>query len=179
MKTTFAVLSLCLVYASVTQGALIVADDFNRTDSSTLGTTSSGGYTWNETEAGSVTTGLRISGNAVVAGSTTAGREYGYVNLSSAPGYNTTLTDNANVLTWAINMRQTRSDPSGFDSANYGVGFILASSVSTDISMGSGYAVVLGNNSANDPIRLTRFTGGFNVNSDFTDIISGNDYGSE
>jgi hypothetical protein len=48
-----------------------------------------------------------------------------------------------------------------------------------DITTGDGYAVVIGQSGATDPIRLARFTAGLDANSNFTNIISGNDYGAE
>lgn len=157
-------------------GSLVVADDFNRSDSSYLGTTPTGGYTWNEQET--VATGLRISGNQAFAGSTTSGREYATIDLSSSSSYSTTLNHNGGTVTWTVNMRGSRLDPSGFDTGNYGLAFVLASTSSSS-SSGQGYAVVLGQSGSTDPIRLARFSGGLNLNSSFQNIISGGDFGSE
>lgn len=168
--------ALFLSVAFSGKSAVIFAESFNRGDSTSLGSTPIGGFTWNEQET--VASGLQISGNRLVAGSTTTGREYATVNLSSAPGYSTTLSGNSGLVSWGINMKSSRSDPSGFDSANYGIAFVLAAS-STDYSVGSGYAVVLGQNSSTDPIRLARFNNGLDLNSQFTDIISGGDYADE
>ncbi|MEP6645498.1 MAG: T9SS type A sorting domain-containing protein [Saprospiraceae bacterium] len=98
--------------------------------------------------------------------------------------YNTILSTNTGIVTWSFNMRQIRVDPAGFDSGNYGVAFILAGTTTTDNANGSGYAVVLGQTGSVDPLRLVSYSGGFNANSDLTNIIVSNtagltDFGAE
>ena len=146
----------------------VLVDDFTRANSNTVG----GGWTEIET----VATGAQISTNGLLLGSTTAGREWVYQDFNSL--YTTTLSSNSSTLTWAFNMRTTRTDPSGLDASNYGLAYILGSTNNT-INAGTGYAVLIGQAGTTDPIRLVRFTGGFDANSDVTNIISGNDYGSE
>ena len=72
--------------------------------------------------------------------------------------YSSTLTTNGNQLSWAFNMQQSRPNPSGFASNNYGVAFVLAGS-SSDLTTGNGYAVVYGNSGQPDSLRLVRYTG--------------------
>lgn len=104
----------------------------------------------------------------------------GWVYASTATGsftapYNTTLNANAGLITWTFNMRQIRTDPAGFGLGSYGVAFVLGST-STDVAtMGDGYAVVLGQSGATDPIRLARFTGG--LQGTLTNIITSNTAG--
>lgn len=81
------------------------------------------------------------------------------------------------IITWSFNMRQIRTDPSGFDSGNYGVAFILAGQTTTTNSTGSGYAVVLGGSGSTDPVRLVRYINGIALNSELTNIISSNTTG--
>ncbi len=152
-------------------GQTVLLDDFTRANSTTVGNG------WTEVET--VTSGLQISSNRLLAGSTTAGREWAYQSVSS--NYTTAgISTNTSVLTWAFNFRNTRTDPSGFDNGNYGLGFILGSSSTfATVGTGNGYAVVIGQGGATDPIRLARFTSGVNLNARFTNIISGNDYGTE
>ncbi len=85
--------------------------------------------------------------------------------------YNQTLVANSGLLTWTFNMRQSRSNPSGFGASNYGVAFILAGSSGTTNLSGIGYAVSLGNSTANDPIRLIRYNAGIR---NFTTLLSSN-----
>lgn len=105
---------------------------------------------------------------------------WAYVNTAisgfSSP-FNPVLNLNTSLVTWTFNMRQNRSDPSGFDAGNYGVGFLLGNSV------GNGYAVMLGGTGATDPVRLTRYTTAIN-NANITNLISSNtpgltDFGNE
>ncbi|MBX7224899.1 MAG: choice-of-anchor D domain-containing protein [Chitinophagales bacterium] len=169
LKTTLPI--LCAFSVNLNAQTVLV-DDFTRADNNSVG----GGWTEIET----VATGARIASNRLTMGSTTAGIEFVYQDLSALTGPITTngITNNSNTLTWAFNFRNTRTDPSGFDAGNYGVGFVLCKST-TATSTGNGYAVVIGQSGTTDAIRLARFTGGTNANADFTNIISGNDYGNE
>jgi hypothetical protein len=97
--------------------------------------------------------------------------------------YTTTLS-NGGMVTWSFNMRQIRTDPSGFNGANYAVAFILAGSTSTNNSSGNGYAVALGGPGGQDSVRLVRYTGGLNAEADLTNLIKSNtegltDFGAE
>ena len=167
-----------MAFALNTSASIIVADSFDRANNDSLGVTSTGGFAWSEVEtvAGS---GIRISGNAVVAGSTTSGRDAAFVDLGSASGYSSTLSENSGIVTWSINMRQTRPEPSGFDGNNYGMAFVLCSSANWVGAGSSGYAIVLGQSGDTDSIRVAAFNNGLSLDSSFTDIISSGDYGSE
>ncbi|MDP2209797.1 MAG: S8 family serine peptidase [Bacteroidota bacterium] len=154
-------------------------DDFNRANSNTVGNTPTTptSLTWNEIETVS-STAIQINSNRLQLGSTTAGRDFCYIDLNSLTGYPTQLNLAGGIMTWAFNFRQTRTDPSGFDAGNYGIAFILCKTTN-DVTTGDGYAVIIGQSGTADPIRLARFTGGPDANSNFTNIISGNDYGNE
>jgi hypothetical protein len=100
------------------------------------------------------------------------GREWNYRTISQ---YTTAgLTDNTGNITWAWNMHPNRSGLSGFDSLtagwNYGIGFVLGTT-SANITIGNGYAVVIGQN-LTDPIRLVRYTNGLDANANITNIIA-------
>ena len=97
-------------------------------------------------------------------------------SINFASPYVTTLA-NGGVVSWTFNMRQIRGEPSGFNSSNYGVAFILAGQTATDNTTGSGYAVVLGGPGALDSLRFVRYTGGLNADSDLTNIIKSNTSG--
>ena len=122
-------------------------DDFNRTNSGVVG---SG---WSETETAA--SGAQINNNRLQLGSTISGREFVYKDFSGC--WQTVLSLNPVTITWAFNMRQTRSDPSGFDSGNYGMAFILGKTTA-DVTDGVGYAVVLGQAGSTDAIRLVKFS---------------------
>lgn len=156
----------------------ILLDNFNRSNNSLLGNTLPPDVAlWQETETVSPTS-ISLINNKIKSLSTTAGREFAYINTGSINGYPNPFVSSNNALTWAINMRQSRSDPSGFDANNYGMAFIIAKST-TDVTSGNGYAVVLGQSGSSDAVRLTKFTGGINGNSKFTNIISSGDYANQ
>jgi hypothetical protein len=110
-----------------------------------------------------------------------SGNVNGYALVTTATSaftapYNTTLS-NGGFVTWTFNMRQIRTDPSGFDVANYGAAFILAAESATDNATGNGYAVVIGQGGGTDPVRLVRYSAGITGNSSITNIISSNTAG--
>ncbi|MFY0481317.1 fibronectin type III domain-containing protein [Flavobacterium sp. PLA-1-15] len=79
---------------------------------------------------------------------------------SFAAPYNTILANNPGAVTWTFNLRQSRTNPSGFAASGYGAAFILAGTAGSTNLTGSGYAVILGNSTSIDPIRLVRYTSG-------------------
>lgn len=113
-----------------------------------------------------------VSGTANVAG-------YAMVNTSTASftAPYATILSSGGVVTWTFNMRQIRTDPSGFDAGNYGVAFILAGETATTNTTGNGYAVVLGQGGGTDPVRLVSYSAGISGNSSITNIISSNTAG--
>ena len=74
--------------------------------------------------------------------------------------WNSTLSSNPGLVTWDFNMRQIRSSPAGFSIGAYGAAFVLGATDTNVGTAGNGYAVVLGNTSSPDPVRLVSFTGG-------------------
>ena len=154
-------------------------DNFNRADNNSIGnvTEEFSQIPWNEIETVSPTS-ISINSNRLRMGSTTIGRDFAYLDMSTVTDYPLILNTTTDDMTWAINMRQTRDNPSGFDNNYNGIAFILGKTTS-DITTGNGYAVVLGNEGTTDPIRLAIFSNGINLNSKFTDIISSGDYGNE
>lgn len=79
--------------------------------------------------------------------------------------YSTTLSSNPGMVTWTFNMRQQQANPSGFASGNYGAAFILAGTSGTTNSIGTGYAVTLGNTGKTDPLKLVSYSGGLQATS--------------
>jgi endonuclease I len=156
----------------------VLLDNFNRSNNSSLGSTLPPEViTWQETETLSPSSILLSSSHTKLA-STTAGRDFAYVNIGSIGGYPAQYSSINGQLVWAINIKQTRADPSGFDANNYGVAFILGKTTN-DITTGNGYAVVLGQSGSTDAVRLAKFTGGINTNAKFTNIISNGDYANQ
>jgi len=156
----------------------ILLDNFTRANSNTLGNTISPNLlTWQESETVNPTS-ISLSSNRIKSASTTSGKEFAYVDAGSLANYPSVFNSSASQLVWAINLKQSRLDPSGFDASNYGVAFILGKTT-TDITTGNGYAVVLGQSGSADAIRLAKFTGGTNTNAKFTNIISSGDYANQ
>lgn len=156
------------------QGQTVLLDDFNRAAGNVVGN----GWTESETVAN---TGIVMVTNGVnqyvSMGSTTAGRDYIVRDVST--NYNTVFNTNTALLTWMFNMRQSRTDPSGFDASNYGVAFVLGCN-SSNFLAGSGYAVLLGNTGTTDNVRLVRFAAGMSPQANISNIIApATDYANE
>ncbi len=195
MKKFGILLLFIFVSSYLTKGQTTVfSDDFSTNTSATWTTSGSiGASAWSVSRSGddwgarrnTSPEQLELTNDA--SGTTNAnGWVFASVTTSSfsAP-YNTTLSSNTGLVTWSFNMRQIRPDPAGFGSGSYGVAFILAASSTTANNSGNGYAVVLGNTGATDPIRLVMFTGGISsLGSAATGIILSNtsgltDFGNE
>ena len=150
---------------SPTSAALVFSDDFNRSDSSTLGNN------WVETSTG--------GGNAKIANNqlqidngTPAGRTYVSQDTRNfGSGYTPQLNQNAGTITWTFNMRANRNTLSGFTGGDYGIAFVLGTS-SSDFLAGTGYAIVWGQ-SGTDPLRLVRYTAGLTTGSTISSVITG------
>ncbi|MCB0727639.1 MAG: endonuclease [Ignavibacteriae bacterium] len=156
----------------------VLLDNFNRSNNSVLGyTLPPDVLNWQETET-QIPNGIILNSEHIKFLSTTAGRDFAYVNVSGKTGYPIQYSSSTGQLVWAFNFRQSRTDPSGFDGNNYGAAFIIGKTTS-DITTGDGYAVILGQSGSTDPIRLAKFTGGVNLNSKFTNVISGGDYANQ
>jgi hypothetical protein len=88
------------------------------------------------------------------------GWAFGYRDINALSGWSTTLSSNTGKVTWEFNMRQIRSDPAGFAAGSYGVAFVVAGTSATAATVGSGYAVTLGQSGATDAVRLVSFNNG-------------------
>ncbi|MCB0768032.1 MAG: hypothetical protein KDB95_12555, partial [Flavobacteriales bacterium] len=138
-------------------------DDFNRPASTTVG----GGWTEVETTTGEA----QINGSGQLSlSSTTAGRDYIWQDVDGF--YGTTLNTNSCLLTWAFCIRQSRTDPSGFNSGSYGAAFVLGASGTNFTAGTTGYAVLFGQSGASDPLRLVRFSNGLSSDGVLTNVIA-------
>jgi hypothetical protein len=166
------VFALSMYLGSVHAQNVVLLDDFNRTAGNTVGNG------WTEVESVGASSCTIVNNQLKLSNGTTGGRDYIVRDLSSQ--YSPVLNSNSGQLTWSFNVRQSRTNPSGFDSNNYGVAFVLAaSSPNLTATTTTGYAVVVGNSSTPDPFRLVRFSGGLSANSRLTDVFKTNtDYGT-
>ncbi len=159
-----------MVFSTFELSAQVLIDDFNRANNISVGNG------WLESESVTNGTGAQIKNNQLALGSTTSGRDYIY--RSTSTNYNPVLTNNNCQMVWQFNMRQPQNNPSGVDQSEYGVAFVLAAS-NSNITTGSGYAVVLGEQGGTDRLRLVRYANGFS-NSNLINVISNNnDYSNE
>jgi hypothetical protein len=154
----------------------VLLDDFNRAN--TTAPSIPGG--WTQLSLG--TNNGHIDSHTLKIESNSNQANLVYKDVSSL--YNTTFSENTQLLTWAINMHQTAADPSGFNNNNYGIGFILGVLFKPTI-FGEipgvnpfGYAVVLGEpNTPNvyNRVRLVHIDGDIGNNA-IKDIISSGTY---
>jgi hypothetical protein len=147
----------------------IFSDDFER---AALG----GSYTISQGGGG---------GTGFIAGSTTLvltnGTPGGWVsvatNVPAGSGFSPTLDSCSGSLTWTFNMRygRTGNTPSGFTSASYANGYILAANNADFSAAGSkGYAILFGNTGSPDTFRLVAFTNGIRVDYLVAGAAAGN-----
>lgn len=167
------IVSLCGTGVATAQNNLLIDDDANRADNPSLGTTNNG-LTWTE---GGISASPDINSNLIQFDANGAnGIDYATVDLSSlSPAWNAVLTDNTGIIEWRFNMRIVSNKLTGFNSGGNGVAFVLAAN-SPDLSLGEGYAVVLGNPGAAKPVRLVHYTGGLDDNANLTNIMFAGDF---
>jgi|GEM_PF-2263307 len=156
-------------------------DDFNRANNNTVGIPSSGGSTsWTEdglfsNEAQRVA----IDGNELYLGGCVAGTSSGssgstgmeQIRFNGETLYETIFDNAGGSLEWLFNMKQTRTNPSGFGGGTYAAAVVLGSDENDFESVNAdGYAVIIGNGSTPDPVKLIRFAGGLSTNVNVTDV---------
>ncbi|MBX2978754.1 MAG: PKD domain-containing protein [Flavobacteriales bacterium] len=138
-------------------------DDFDRPNNLVVGNG------WVETET-SAPGSISVENGVLFMKSPSIGRDH--ASRAFVGGHDPVLGNNQCTLEWAFSMRQTRSNPTGFDPEGWGIAVVLAGS-DADPLQGSGYAVVLGTpNSTTNRLRLVRYTGGLSQNSNITNIIT-------
>ncbi len=159
---------LLITLAGSTQ-TTVFSDDFSTDQSATYTTSGAVGTSaWSISRGGADWGGRRNTSpaqleltNDVGATANVAGWVFGITATTSfLSPYNTTLSGNTGTVTWTFNMRQPRTDPAGFAAGSYGAAFVLAGSSATAATAGNGYAVVIGQSGATDPIRLVHYTTG-------------------
>ena len=194
MRRTALLLALfwvLLLSGTIEAQTMVFTDDFSTNQSATYTTSGAlGASAWSVTRSGADFGARRNTSPAQLeltndVDATANANGWALVSTPSSSftsPYSTILNTNPGVVTWTFNMQQVRLDPAGFGSASYGVAFILAGASNTNNNTGSGYAVVLGQSGATDPIRLARYSGG--VQGTLTNIIASNtvgltDFGAE
>lgn len=168
-----AVIAICLFFVyhlSFGQTTTVFNDDFTApaaTNYTIANGPISGSTTWTMVRSGANFGSAIANGRMQLTntGSTSLYNYGGWVlgstsSSSFAAPYNTILANNPGAVTWTFNLRQSRTNPSGFATSGYGTAFILAGTAGSTNLTGSGYAIILGNSTSIDPIRLVRYTSG-------------------
>lgn len=155
---------------------IVFSDSFSVSQGSSFVTSGAIGTTaWSVTRSG-VDWGGRIDNGILELTNDASGEANanGWVfasrSLSSTGAFNTVLADSAGLVTWTLNMRQISTDPSAFSSGGYAVAYILAGNGTIAQNSGEGWALVLGQSGATDPIRLAHFSGG--LGGTLTNVIT-------
>lgn len=174
---------LFAVSANSQSTATVFSADF--TASAGTGYTSASGFVgtstvWSHSSSGT-DFGARINGGTASLSNdaSAAANVNGWNMISTSTAsfttpYSTTLGSNPGMVTWTFNMRQQRANPGGFTSGLYGAAFILAGTSGTTNSVGTGYAVILGNSGKTDPLKLVSYSGGL---QSATQILASNTSG--
>ena len=99
--------------------------------------------------------------NTASANTNVNGWVFAYTPTSDfSKGYHPVLANHFGVISWSFNMSQVRDNPAGFGTGSYGAAYVLGTNDTNLSNSGVGYAIVLGNASSPDPIRLVAFTNG-------------------
>ena len=143
--------------------------------------------TWSMNNASANLQGAKIDGGQLTLSTdlgTGTGAVFAYTPVSNFTSpYNATLNSNTGLITWSFNMRQIRTDPSGWGTGSYAAAVILGATSVTALTAGTGYAVTYGQSGATDPINLVKYTGGLRAGT-VTNILTSNttglaDFGAE
>ncbi len=171
---------------TVVPNEYILLDHFNRNDSIRPAIPSSGGSAWwVEQEpglfcsSGSLLEKIRIKNNQLELSSCTYSNSTCFSSPTEATGMNMTgkyptiFSTAASTMEWYFNMQQTRADPNGFATGEYGAAFVIGSNTNNPLAaIKTGYAVVFGEAGATDPLRLVSFNGNAFNSTTFTNILS-------
>ncbi|RYD86376.1 MAG: hypothetical protein EOP50_22500, partial [Sphingobacteriales bacterium] len=166
-----AFLMLMTGFAATSQTTTVFSDDFSTsagtsytTSATAIGTSTKWSFVRGGGDLGAKIDGGRMAiTNDATAATNSSNYGMAYANMAAfASPFTTTLGSNPGLVTWTFNMRQQRSNPAGFTSGIYGAAFILAGTSGTTNSVGTGYAVILGNSGRIDPVKLIRYNAGLN-----------------
>lgn len=180
-SVAFFVLGTVLFAAVAIAQTIVYSDSFTSSQGSYFTTSGNiGSSSWGVTRSGD-DWGARIDGGMMTlnndAGAAAQANGWVYVSqtLANTGDFNNVFSGSSGLMTWSFNMRQIRTDPSGFASASlYGAAFVVGASSPSVATQGSGYAVVLGNgpSGAADPLRFVSFGAGLkSIPTDATGLI--------
>ena len=179
----------CAAVSLAAGQAQVISDNFTTSQGATFTTSGAIGTSdWSVTRAGDdwgarIDNGILTLTNDATGTANASGWVLASRTLTSSGHFNTTLAASGGLVTWSLNMQQIRTDPAGFSTVtSYGAAYILGGTNAADPRQsGSGYAIVLGQSGATDPIRLATYDNG--IAGTLTDIIVAsaplNDVGAE
>jgi hypothetical protein len=185
MRRSLLLTAALFLFAVPTQAQLptTLLDDFNRPDTVDVGTTPTTPTSLQWSESGeAVGSGssltqaqtVRINGNRLdLQAGQEAGVKIATVDMSNVSGYNTTLGDAGGVVTWAFNVRQSKSNPGGFGSTGSGGALFALAASGMDLDGTNAFAVALGDGDDTDALKLVNYNGGYSSNSDFDILLEG------
>ncbi len=155
------------------QTTTLFTDDFNRVSLTTgAPTTYLTSVTAGDGGASLVSSQFLRLTNDATAAANTSGRVFVTGETASFTGFQSVLSTNSGELSWCFNAKSNRaSDPGGFGAGTYSLAVVLGATGS-DLMSASGYAIAYGNPGSPDPIRLVRFSGGLDADSNLTTLIS-------
>ncbi len=170
---------------TVIPNTYMLLDHFNRNDSIRPAIPSSGGPAWwVEQEPGLCFSGsaldkIRIKSNQLELSGCTYSNSTCLVDPTEATSMNmtgkypTVFSTASATMEWYFNMQQSRADPSGFASGEYGAAFVIGSNTNDPVAASkTGYAVIFGESGTADPLRLVSFNGSVFNSTTFTNILS-------
>lgn len=170
---------------AVVPNEYMLLDHFNRNDTIRPAIPSSGGPAWwVEQESGICFVGsalqkIRIKNNMLELAACNYSNSVCLASQTQATGMNMTgkyptiFSNAAGTLEWYFNMQQTRTDPTGFGTGEYGAAFVIGSTSNDPLASNkSGYAVIFGEPGTADPLRLVSFNGFAFNSTTFTNILS-------
>ena len=193
-KNLFFPILLVITLGNIFGQTTLFSDNFTTSQGTTftINNGNIGSSIWKTQRSGSdwgarITNGILELTNDATVSINANGSIFAYRELSGVSGYNPILSQNTGMITWEFNMRQIRTDPSGFTSSStYGSAFVLAAN-NTNVTSGNtarGYAVILGESGTTDRVRLVRFIDGIEDVADVTVLATSNtigltDFGTE
>jgi hypothetical protein len=188
VEETFQVLASGGGFANITANINVIGadyqsfDDFNRANSDATGVPSSEvSATYSESGTGDGSR-QRIEGNQLILSNCDSdgldsGNGFEQVVFNMETKYETTFSNAGETMNWKFNMRSSRSSPSGFPVGTYNTyaAVVVLGCDESDysVSTADGYAVIIGNQSSPDPVKLVRFSGGIGAlgsNANVTDV---------
>lgn len=167
-STLAATLLVAVAYCNRAEAVIVFADDFNRPNSTTIGSTAGpGSGTWNESQQGFANGDVLIADNQMLVDHNIGGTVYS-VNTTTAgflEPWNNVLNANPGKVTWTLNMQSSRPNLTGFVNTGTGapqdgIGMALIANGAA-VGATQGYGLFWGGTGTGglDPLTLLSFNG--------------------